>query len=141
MVEDYAIIGGMTPVHQHVRIGCHAMVGGMSRVTQDIPPYTIGGGAPYRLGGINRVGLKRRQFSFAARRALAQAFRLLYRSSLSLDEALRRIEKEVEALPEIIHLISFCKASKRGLIGMQGIRNQRAPKVEESDDLLMEFAG
>ncbi|MCH9625738.1 MAG: Acyl-[acyl-carrier-protein]--UDP-N-acetylglucosamine O-acyltransferase [Chlamydiales bacterium] len=121
VVEDYAIIGGMTPVHQFARIGCHAMVGGMSRVTHDIPPYTVGGGIPYCLGGINRIGLKRRQFPFETRKALAAAFRLVYRSKLHLDEALARIEAEIELLPEVLHFIQFCRDTKRGLIGMQGI--------------------
>lgn len=139
IVEDYAIIGGMTPVHQYVRIGCHAMVGGMSRVTQDVPPYTIGGGVPYRLGGINRVGLKRRQFSVETRQALVQAFRLLYRSQLSLSVALERIEAEVNLTPEIKHLLTFCKASKRGLIGRQGILS--AKKAPVIDELELELAG
>ncbi len=139
-VEDHAIIGGMTPVHQYVRIGCHAMVGGMSRVTQDIPPYTIGGGVPYRLGGINRVGMKRRQFPFETRRALAKAFRFLYRSCLTMEEALFRIEKEIEALPEIVHLLEFCRASRRGLIGMQGVRGKKSYPLEEGEDLLLELA-
>ena len=85
IVEDFAIIGGMTPVHQFSRIGCHAMVGGMSRVTQDVPPYTVGGGIPYQFGGINRIGLKRRKFPFETRQALARAFRI----SLSLLPFLR----------------------------------------------------
>lgn len=148
IVEDYAIIGGMTPVHQFARIGCHAMVGGMSRITQDVPPYTVGGGIPYCLGGINRIGLKRRHFSFATRRALAKAYRLVYRSCLYLEEALQRIEKEIEPLPEILHFVAFCRASKRGLIGTQGIHkgisNKRVGISNESpdespEDLLMEI--
>ncbi len=149
-IEDYAIIGGMTPVHQNCRIGCHAMVGGMSRVTQDVPPYTVGGGVPYSLGGINRIGLKRRHFSFATRRALAHAYRLLYRSYLHLDEACDQIEKEVEPLPEILHFVKFCRESKRGLIGTrklhQNLSNQQqATHQEESsespEELLAEMCG
>lgn len=126
IVEDYAIIGGMTPVHQFVRIGCHAMVGGMSRVTHDVPPFTVGAGIPYTLGGINRVGLKRRKFSFAVRKALATTYRLVYRSHLRLDEALDRIEQEVEPFPEVQHFVAFCRDTKRGLIGMQGITRQES---------------
>jgi len=121
VVEDYATLGGMTPVHQFVRIGCHAMVGGMSRVTHDVPPYTIGGGVPYCLGGINRIGLKRRQFSFETRKALFHAYRLVYRSKLLLKEALQAIENEVEMCDEVRHFLSFCQSTKRGLIGMRGI--------------------
>lgn len=145
VVEDYAIIGGMTPVHQFTRIGCHSMVGGMSRITLDVPPYTIGGGIPYTLGGINRIGLKRRNFSFETRRALAAAYRLLYRAGLRLEEALEKIEKEIPLLPEVLHLISFCRKTKRGLIGMQqgsGGKKQDANNEEfepSSEDLLVEM--
>lgn len=139
IVEDYAIIGGMTPVHQFARIGCHAMVGGMSRVTHDVPPYTVGGGIPYCLGGINRIGLKRRRFPFETRRALATAYRLVYRSRLHLDEALELIAREVEPLPEVLHFIKFCRATKRGLIGMQGtcqgISNKQTSSIEEESDI------
>lgn len=147
-VEDYAIIGGMTPVHQFARIGCHAMVGGLSRVTHDVPPFTVGGGIPYCLGGINRIGLKRRNFSFATRRALASAYRLVYRTRLHLIEAIERIENEVELFPEVLHFIDFCRKTKRGLIGMQGIHqgisNKRisAPKEDldaSPEDLLVEM--
>lgn len=120
-IEDFAIISGMIPVHQYVRIGTHAYVGGQSRVGQDVPPYTIGGGIPYALGGINRIGLKRRQFSFETRRALSQAFRLLYRKGLHLDEALAAIEDQVPDLPEVRRFVEFCRTSKRGIIGLQGV--------------------
>jgi UDP-N-acetylglucosamine acyltransferase len=148
IVEDYAIIGGMTPVHQFTRIGCHAMVGGMSRVTLDVPPYTIGGGIPYSLGGVNRIGLKRRQFDFKARQALARAYRLVYRSRLHLEEALERIENELPALPEVRHFVNFCRETKRGLIGMQGIHKGISNKLISSnkeefeaspEDLLVEM--
>ncbi len=129
IVEDHAILGGMTPVHQFVRIGAYAMVGGLSRVTQDIPPYTIGGGIPYCMAGINRVGLKRRSFPFETQKALFRAFRLLYRSGLHLDEALFRIESEVEQTEEVKHFVAFCRNSKRGLLGMQGIRSKAAREM------------
>jgi UDP-N-acetylglucosamine acyltransferase len=115
-VEDFAIIGGLSAVHQFTRIGRHAMVGGMSRVIQDVPPYTIGAGSPYKLGGLNLVGLRRHKFDFETRMALAKAFRLLYRSGLTVEEALRRIESEVGLLPEVQHFVNFCRSSKRGII-------------------------
>ncbi len=120
-VGDYARIGGMTPVHQFSRIGCYAMVGGLSRVAQDIPPYTLGGGVPYKFGGLNLIGLKRQQFSLAVRMALSKAFKITYRSGLHLEEALVRIEQEVELLPEVKHWLEFCRTSKRGILGLQGI--------------------
>jgi UDP-N-acetylglucosamine acyltransferase len=136
IVEDYAILGGMTPVHQFVRIGCHAMVGGLSRVTQDVPPYTIGGGIPYCLAGINRVGLKRRKFSFEVQKALFAAYRYVYRSGIHLLEALECIEKELPPFEEIKHFVSFCRKSKRGLIGMQGIyAKPTSPKICAKENL------
>lgn len=131
-VGNNAIIGGFTPIHQYVNIGAYTMVGGMSRIPQDIPPYTIGGGIPFKYGGINIIGLKRNDFSFASRRALAQAFRITFRSNLRLDEALSTIEREVEMLPEVEHWINFCKNTKRGLIGLQEVE----PQVEENEESL-----
>lgn len=121
IVEDCARIGGMTPVHQFSRIGCYAMVGGFSGVLRDVPPYTVGGGFPYKFGGINIVGLKRHQFSLEVRKAISKAFKLTYRSGLHLEEALSEIEKNVEPLKEIKHWIEFCKTSKRGILGLEGV--------------------
>ncbi|MBS0622524.1 MAG: acyl-ACP--UDP-N-acetylglucosamine O-acyltransferase [Verrucomicrobia bacterium] len=118
VVEDFAIIGGMTGVHQGVRIGTCAMVGGISRVTHDVPPYTIGGGIPYRIGGLNTVGLQRRRFSLEKRLLLKKAFDTFYRSGLTLKEALAIMEKEENLSEEVAHWIKFCKESKRGLISL-----------------------
>ena len=131
VVEDYAIIGGMTPVHQFSRIGKYAMVGGFSRITHDIPPFTIGAGSPYKVGGLNLIGLKRNGFSLEVRRSLAKAFKLTYRSGMSLSNALETIEQEIELNPHVQHWIEFCRSSKRGLIGFYGA----AQTVEEDDEL------
>lgn len=117
-VEDCAIIGGMTAVHQFSRIGSHAMVGGMSRITHDIPPYTIGGGIPFKFGGLNIIGLKRNKFPLKTRKELSKAFKLIYRSNLRLEEAIRCIENEVEKIPEVVYWLDFCRSSKRGLMGL-----------------------
>jgi len=118
-IEDYAIIGGMTPIHQFVRIGCHAMVGGLSRVGWDVPPYTIGAGIPFKFGGLNLIGLKRRGFDLETRRQISHAFRLMYRSGLKMEQALSRIEQECDPIPEIQHWIEFCRGTKRGIMGIQ----------------------
>ncbi len=133
IVEDYVNLGGMTPVHQRVRIGAHSMVGGMSRVTHDIPPYTVGGGIPYKFGGLNSIGLKRRDFPFEVRKSLARAFNLVYRSGLHLDQALEEIEAEVELLPEVKHWVDFCRTTQRGLLGLQGVTSDvnQAPFEEK----------
>lgn len=135
-IEDCAIIGGLTAVHQFCKIGCYAMVGGMSRVTYDVPPYTIGGDSPYRLGGLNLIGLKRRGFSLKARNLLCQAFRLVYREDLSLHTALERIENELEQSKEIVHWLSFCRSSKRGLIGLRGASSVTREKEESEKEEL-----
>jgi len=119
-LEDHAIIAGFTPIHQFVRVGAYAMVGGMSRVTHDIPPYTIGAGIPFKFGGLNIIGLKRHNFPLQTRRELSKAFKLLYRSKMHLEEALLITEQELSPLPEIQHWINFCRQSKRGLMGLQG---------------------
>ncbi len=115
-IEECAIVGGLSAIHQFSRIGRYAMVGGMSRITHDVPPYMLGAGSPYRLGGLNMVGLRRRGFPLQTRISLARAFRFLYRSGLPLKEALQRIEEEIEPIEEIGHLLEFCRTSKRGLI-------------------------
>ncbi len=133
VVEDYARIGGMTPVHQFARIGCYAMVGGFSGVLRDIPPYTIGGGYPYKFGGINIIGLKRNQFPLEVRIAISKAFKLTYRSGLHLEDALVQIEQQVEMLPEVQHWINFCKNSKRGVLGLEGVsKSSSSPQEEEA---------
>jgi UDP-N-acetylglucosamine acyltransferase len=121
IVEDCAIVSAMTPVHQFSRIGCYAMVGGMSRVTHDIPPYTIGAGIPFKFGGLNIIGLKRHGINLQTRKELAKAFKLLYRSKLRFEDALKRMEDELTQLPEVKHFIDFCRQSKRGLLGLQGV--------------------
>lgn len=130
IVGDCVRIGGMTPVHQFSRIGCYAMVGGFSGVLRDIPPYTIGGGSPYKFGGINIVGLKRHQFSLEVRVAVSQAFKLTYRSGLHLEEALEQIEKQVPSLDEVKYWIEFCRTSKRGLMGLEGVTKSFQPEPE-----------
>lgn len=117
-VEDNAIIGGMTAIHQFSRIGTFAMVGGMSRITHDIPPYTIGGGIPFKFGGLNIIGLKRNGFPLKTRKELHKAFKLIYRSNLRFEEALEQLENGAEFLPEVLHWIRFCRSSKRGLMGL-----------------------
>lgn len=138
IVEDCAIIGGMTPVHQFSRIGCYAMVGGFSRVPRDVPPYTVGGGFPYKFGGVNIVGLKRHKFPLEVRSALSKAFKITYRSGLRLEEAIEAIEKEIEAHREIKHWIDFCRNSKRGLIGLEGVTRGNAESGDGEESFFEE---
>ncbi len=138
IVEDFAVIGGMTPIHQHSRIGAYSMVGGFSRITHDVPPYSIGAGVPYKLGGLNLVGLKRHGFPLEVRQALTRAFRLTFRSGLHLDEALEKIEKEVPLSSHVQHWIDFCRSSRRGLIGFQGSVVEPQEDFSEYEEVLEE---
>jgi UDP-N-acetylglucosamine acyltransferase len=131
-VEDHAIIGGMTGIHQFVRIGRNAMVGGMSRVTHDIPPYTLGAGAPFKFGGLNIVGLKRNGFSFETRRELGKAFKLVFRSQMRLEDALKEIENGPELLPEIRCFLDFCRNTKRGIMCLE---SGEEPSRQREEDI------
>jgi UDP-N-acetylglucosamine acyltransferase len=115
ILEEYAIVGGVTPVHQFVRIGAHAMIGGGSRVPQDVAPYTRVAGNPPRCFGINLIGLERRGFNAESIRALRQAHRLLFRSKLTVTEAVRKIRDEVPFTDEVKHLVNFFLSSERGV--------------------------
>ncbi|HOJ51960.1 MAG TPA: acyl-ACP--UDP-N-acetylglucosamine O-acyltransferase [Syntrophales bacterium] len=114
-VEDFATIGGMTGIHQFAKIGAHCMIGGCSAVTKDVPPYCLASGNHARLYGLNLIGLKRRNFSPQVIQALKDAYRLVFRSALILEEAIARVRAEVLDTPEIRHFISFIENSKRGI--------------------------
>lgn len=114
-VEDCAIIGGLTPVHQFCRIGCYAMVGGASAVQKDILPYSKSFGVPARVYGTNSVGLTRRGFPEMTRNLLHKAFKLIFYSNLNTSQAVERIRTELEPVPEIVHLLEFIEGSKRGI--------------------------
>lgn len=114
-VEDYAVIGGLAAVHQFCRVGKLAMIGGCSKVVQDIPPYMIGDGNPAETRTINKVGMDRNGVSEEAQTALRQAYKLLFREGLTIPNALTKIEKELPPLPEIQHLVKFVRTSERGI--------------------------
>ncbi len=114
-VEDYAILGGMSGIHQYVRVGAHVMVGGGAMVGQDIPPYTMASGDRATLHGLNLVGLKRRGFSDEIIADIKKAYKILVRSNLRVEDALERIRKEVTMSPEIEHFVEFVEKSERGI--------------------------
>ncbi len=111
-VEDGAVLGGMVGILQFCRIGTLAMVGGYTRVVQDIPPYMLVSGNPARTVGVNRVGLERAGIAPASQEALRRAHRLLMRSHLDVTRALARIEAELPPAPEIRHLVEFIRGSQ-----------------------------
>lgn len=116
VVEDQAIVGGLSAVHQFVKIGRMCMIGGMTRITQDCPPYMIIEGNPAQVFGPNTVGLKRKNVDENAQHLLKQAYKLLYRSGLSTSQALEKIKAEVAPCEEIRHLVDFIEKSERGIV-------------------------
>ncbi|MCC6234516.1 MAG: acyl-ACP--UDP-N-acetylglucosamine O-acyltransferase [Verrucomicrobiales bacterium] len=115
VVEDRAIVGGHSLVHQFCRIGTMAIVGGCAKVVQDVPPYMLADGNPAVTRTVNKVGLERNGVSEDATVALKTAFRFLFRENLSLSNALLRIERELPSLPELCHLVQFIRSSDRGI--------------------------
>jgi len=115
VVEDHAVFAGYVAVHQFCRIGRLSMIGGCSKIVQDVPPFMIVDGNPGETRTINKVGLERNGVSEAAQSALKQAYKILFREGLTVTNALAKIEGELPALPEIKHLVQFIRASERGI--------------------------
>ncbi len=114
-VEDHVIISGVCAVHQFVKIGRHAFIGGMSRVQKDVPPFVKAVGSPIKLYGLNTVGLQRRGFSDEVIVELKKAYRLFFRSELNVSQALERAAAELKPFDEVKSLISFVETSGRGV--------------------------
>jgi UDP-N-acetylglucosamine acyltransferase len=115
LMEDRVIISGLVTVHQFVKLGAYAFVGGSSKVTQDVPPYLKAAGNPVKLYGLNSVGLARSSLEPAVIRELKRAYRLFFRSDLILSKAMERAREELEPFPEVEHFLSFVSKSERGL--------------------------
>jgi UDP-N-acetylglucosamine acyltransferase len=116
LVEDFAVIGAFSGVHQFCRIGSHAYIGGYSVITQDALPYVLTVGNRARAYGINLVGLKRKGFSEETIAGLRNAYRLLFHSKLTTTRALSRIDQELAGIPEVAYLASFIRSSERGIV-------------------------
>lgn len=116
-MDDWVTIGGMTAIHQFVKIGRHAFVGGMARVTKDVPPFILTSGEPLKYYGLNSTGLLRRGFTEARLSAIKKAYRFIYRSDLKLQHAVDAIRSELEINPDIQSILDFIEKSERGLIG------------------------
>jgi len=115
IVEDFALVGGLSAVHQFCRIGRMSMIAGCSKVVQDVPPFMIVDGNPAETRTVNKIGLERNGFSDKTQTALRQAYKILFREELSVPNALVKIEKELPPLPEVQHLVQFIRASERGI--------------------------
>ena len=115
-VEEGATIGAFSGVHQFCRVGEHAYIGGYSVITQDAPPFILTVGNRARIHGINVIGLQRREFTEEAIQALRQAYRILFRSRLPLEDALQRLRDEFGSQREVTRLADFIRSSSRGVI-------------------------
>ena len=124
-VEDWVTIGGITPVHQFVSIGQHAMIGGGLRVHKDVPPYILAGGEPLVFEGLNSIGLRRRGFTPEVIGALDRAYAVIYRSGLNVTQALARIRQDASlaGLREVQNVIEFAEKSKRGILPAHRVRH------------------
>ena len=114
-IEDKAVVGGLVAIHQFVHVGTLSIIGGCSKVVQDIPPYSTCDGHPARIYGLNLVGLRRQGFSREAIKELNQAYKIIFNSGFSLKHALAKIEKEGLHGEEVAYLVNFIKKSERGL--------------------------
>jgi len=114
-VEDHAVIGGLAAVHQFCRIGKMVMIGGCSKVVQDVPPFMMADGNPAETRTINKTGMERNAIPKQSQAALRQAYKILFREGLTLSNATSKVAKELPLLPEVHLLIQFVRASQRGI--------------------------
>jgi UDP-N-acetylglucosamine acyltransferase len=120
IVGDWVILGGMTGVHQFVKIGAHAMTAGGTILVQDVPPYVMAAGNPSAARGMNVEGLRRRGFSAEALTALRRAYKTIYRDGLGLTDAMAQLESQIAETPEQAHylqpFLQFMRGSERGIL-------------------------
>ncbi len=116
VVEDWAILGGFTGVHQFCRIGAHVMTAVSTVILQDVPPYLMAAGNTATPYGINVEGLKRRGFTADSITSLKRAYRTLYKSGLLLEEAKSKLAEDAKTQPDVQRLVDFLEVSKRGII-------------------------
>jgi len=114
-IEDRAVIGGLSGVHQYARVGYLSMIGGCSKVNQDVAPFSLVDGNPATLRGLNIVGLKRADISSASQMALRRAFKVLFSSGLNRSNAVLQVKEQLNGLPEVHKLLEFIQLSKRGI--------------------------
>ena len=115
-VEDHVVIGGLSGIHQFCRIGQYAMVGGFTKIVQNVPSFMIADGNPAEVRGINQIGLERHGISASDIRDLRDAYKIIYRGSLNTAQALEALQEKHRESHLVKQLISFISASKRGIV-------------------------
>ena len=129
-IEDYVIVGGLAAIHQFVRIGESALIGGGAMVEYDVPPFCNASGDRARVRGLNLIGLRRRGFTAERVRAIKRAYQILFSARVPLAEAQKRCAEELGASsPDVVRMLAFIAASQRGLS-----RAGKAPKRDDGDD-------
>lgn len=115
IVEDQCIIGGLTGVHQFVRLGRLSIIGGCSKAVKDVPPFMMADGNPLEVHTTNKLGLERAGISAETQQALRQAYKIIYRQNLTSEAAVQAMRDRLPASPELDHLVAFLAASERGI--------------------------
>ena len=113
---DWVIMGGFSGVHQFTKVGAHAFIANNAAVTRDVPPFIMAVGQPAQPHSINSEGLKRRGFTEQQIRNLRNAYKVLYRSDLRLEEAVERLKEMAASQPEVGELVAFIATSTRSLV-------------------------
>jgi UDP-N-acetylglucosamine acyltransferase len=131
-VEDHVFLSNGVGCHQFVRLGRYAMVGGKSKIVQDVLPFFITDGNPPRVRGVNTVGLRRAGFQGDARRALKDAYRILFRSRLALADALDQLARLDDE--NVLHLVAFIRGSRRGFSRARRVEGERGGGSGGDDD-------
>ena len=115
-IEDFVILGGFTLVHQFCKIGQHAFCGMGSAISKDVPPYVMVNGSPAHAHGLNSEGIKRKDFSKEALKALREAYKIIYRSHNTVEVAKNKIKSLAEKFPEVQNMLTFLQQSERGIL-------------------------
>jgi UDP-N-acetylglucosamine acyltransferase len=129
VIDDWAILGGLTAVHQFVHIGSHVMIAGGSLVRKDVPPFTKAAREPLSFAGINSVGLRRRAFTPEQINDIQNIYRQIFLRKHNVTQAVRTIEADFPATPERDEILTFISTSKRGI--MKGYNKQRERESED----------
>ncbi|GIX43094.1 MAG: acyl-[acyl-carrier-protein]--UDP-N-acetylglucosamine O-acyltransferase [Leptospiraceae bacterium] len=119
IVGNRVLISGHVAIHQFCRIGDYSIIGGLSKIVKDVPPFMMVDGNPASVVGINVVGLKRNNFSEEQRRHIKNAYKILYKKGLTYSSAIEELKKQFSNDPNITNLISFIENSKRGILGAE----------------------
>ncbi|MEO5347225.1 MAG: acyl-ACP--UDP-N-acetylglucosamine O-acyltransferase [Magnetococcus sp. YQC-9] len=114
-IQDYAVIGGLTAIHQFARIGRNAFVGGASAISMDVMPYVSAAGNRAKVTGVNVVGLRRHGFSEETIKAIRQAYRIVFRSNLRMEQAVEELERHLSQYVEVQYILEFLQSGQRGI--------------------------